>query len=126
MPQNPIYGTWPASGEIDLFESRGNRNLRDPFNGNQHVGVEQFGSTMHFGPRWDVNGWPTAHYTNNTAPGVGFNSAFHNYRLRWTDSAIQFFIDGHMTGSVDAGDGFWYRDPQFQNSGLPNVKKKLK
>lgn len=25
-----------------------------------------------------------------------------------------------MIGSVDAGDGFWYRDPQFKNSGLPN------
>lgn len=51
------------SGEIDLMESRGNRDLRDPNRGNEHVGVEQFGSTMHFGPRWDINGWPTAHYT---------------------------------------------------------------
>lgn len=24
MPENDVYGTWPASGEIDLAESRGN------------------------------------------------------------------------------------------------------
>jgi hypothetical protein len=42
------------------MEQRGNRNL---FNGATNVGVEQTGSTMHFGPQWDVNGWPTAHHT---------------------------------------------------------------
>lgn len=24
MPESDVYGTWPASGEIDLAESRGN------------------------------------------------------------------------------------------------------
>ena len=29
-----------------------------------------------------------------------------------------------MIGSVDAGNGFWDRDPQFKNSGLPNPWEK--
>lgn len=36
------------------MEQRGNRNLVDPNQGNRNVGVEQTGSTMHFGPQWDV------------------------------------------------------------------------
>lgn len=63
MPFNDTYGGWPRSGEIDLMEQRGNRNYRNPNQNNIHVGVEQTGSTMHFGPQWDINGWPTAHYT---------------------------------------------------------------
>ncbi len=46
--QSSVYGGWPASGEIDLLEQRSNRQL---YSGNTNVGVEQAGSTMHFGPR---------------------------------------------------------------------------
>jgi beta-glucanase (GH16 family) len=38
MPQNNKYGGWPMSGEIDIMESRGNRNLEE--NG-KNIGVEQ-------------------------------------------------------------------------------------
>lgn len=38
MPKYNLYGTWPASGEIDLMESRGNAPVHD------------FGTTLHFGP----------------------------------------------------------------------------
>jgi beta-glucanase (GH16 family) len=98
---NNSLAAWPRSGEIDLMELRGNRNLRDPNNGNIHVGVEQAASTMHFGPAWNVNAWPTAHYSQNRSPG--FNVGYHVYRLRWTDSYIQFFIDGVSIGTVNAG-----------------------
>ena len=35
---------WPRSGEIDIVESRGNRNLK--INGG-NIGVQQMGSTLH-------------------------------------------------------------------------------
>lgn len=38
MPQESAYGDWPMSGEIDIMESRGNRNMRI---GGNHIGVEQ-------------------------------------------------------------------------------------
>lgn len=43
MPKASVYGGWPQSGEIDITEIRGNRQL---YNGNVNVGVEQAGSTM--------------------------------------------------------------------------------
>lgn len=52
LPSRNAYGTWPASGEIDLVEARGNRRL---FSGNTNVGTEQVGNTLHYGPRYDVS-----------------------------------------------------------------------
>lgn len=114
MPRQSVYGEWPRSGEIDLMELRGNRNL---FNGNTNVGVEQTGSTMHFGPYWNVNGWPTTHYTRNRVPG--FDANFHLYKLVWGPNQIQFLVDNEIIGTVNAGNGFWERGG-FQNSGHPN------
>lgn len=114
LPSRNVYGTWPASGEIDLVEARGNRRL---FAGNTNVGTEQVGSTMHFGPRWDVNGWQTAHFERNRRPA--YSDGFHTYKMVWTQSGIQFSIDNIVVGNVNAGEGFWKRG-NFQNSGLPN------
>lgn len=114
LPKNSVYGMWPRSGEIDLLEARGNRKL---YAGNTHVGTEQGGSTMHFGPRWDHNGWPTAHATKNHNPG--YDSAFHNYKLVWTPTQIQFFYDNQHVLTVNADQGFWKRG-HFEHSGLPN------
>lgn len=105
MPRYSVYGGWPTSGEIDLMESRGNRGL---FNGDINVGVEQAGSTMHFGPTpGGGSAWPTAHFTRNQVPG--YNAGFHVYRLEWTPTGIRFLIDGNLVGTVDAGRGFFER-----------------
>ena len=43
LPKDGAYGTWPASGEIDIMESRGNAP------GYPGGGVNAFGSTLHWG-----------------------------------------------------------------------------
>lgn len=61
LPANTtIYGNWPAGGEIDIVEIRANKNYTDGNNISQ--GVDRFGSTMHFGPRWPHNRWDLAHW----------------------------------------------------------------
>lgn len=114
MPRFSVYGEWPASGEIDVMEGRGNRNL---FDGATNVGSEQAGSTIHFGPRWDFNGWPTSHNTRNRVPG--WSAGFHTYRLEWTTSGLRFLYDNELVLYIPVGSGFWERGG-FQNSGLPN------
>jgi beta-glucanase (GH16 family) len=55
LPLREAYGAWPSSGEIDIMESRGNRKLTvDGVN----IGVEQTGSTLHYGVDYFTNGWP--------------------------------------------------------------------
>lgn len=115
LPTKYVYGGWPRSGEIDLVESRGNRKL---FSDRTNVGSEQIGSTLHFGPKTDINGWTTAHYVKNLVPG--FDEDFHVYKLVWTPEKIQFFVDEGVVGVVKAGNGFWKRG-NFSGSGLPNL-----
>lgn len=115
MPKNSVYGEWPRSGEIDLMELRGNRQL---FSGNTNVGNEHAGSTIHFGPSQSVkNQWPLHHYSKNRSPG--FNENFNVYRLVWTPNLLQFLINGEIVGTVEAGSGFWNAG-NFAGSGLPN------
>uniref|UniRef100_A0A8W7Q572 GH16 domain-containing protein n=1 Tax=Anopheles coluzzii TaxID=1518534 RepID=A0A8W7Q572_ANOCL len=95
------------SGEIDLLESRGNMDYRGS-NG-VHIGTEQFGSTLHFGPNPSLNGWESTVAYKNTAAGQGWNTGFHNYQLTWTPDYIRFSVDNQVVTQIDAGTGFWNR-----------------
>lgn len=53
LPKQEKYGLWPASGEIDIVESRGNANLRD--NTGKPIGNNWMGSTLHWGPFFAAN-----------------------------------------------------------------------
>lgn len=107
LPTNREYGDWPRSGEIDLVESRGNREYRN--DKGEHIGVEHFGSTLHFGPRWDQNAYWAATFSSRSTPGDGFDNGFHRFILEWTPECIVFCVDGHEIGKVPVENGFWSR-----------------
>ncbi|XP_041475277.1 beta-1,3-glucan-binding protein-like isoform X3 [Lytechinus variegatus] len=104
LPTRNAYGNWPASGEIDLVESRGNADMKY---GEVSAGVDQMGSTMHWGPFWPLNGYPKTHATKNLPDGQTFGSGFHKYVLDWTMDSMKFFVDDEEILSVDPGSGFW-------------------
>lgn len=107
LPTERKYGDWPRSGEIDLIESRGNRQYK---NGEgKHIGVEHFGSTLHFGPLWNQNGYWSSTFSKHSTPGNGFNNGFHRFLMEWTPECITFCVDGQEVGSIPFGDGFWAR-----------------
>lgn len=84
LPQKNQYGTWPASGEIDLLESRGNADLKD--GDKSHIGVEQVSQTLHYGPYHPLNGWEKTHFLTNSTKGKGYDLDFHTYEVEWTPS----------------------------------------
>jgi hypothetical protein len=81
LPRYNEYGSWPASGEIDLSESRGNRNLT--VNG-LNIGTELTSTTLHFGPYWSASGWQKAHFERRSEPEQGFDQDFHRFQMEWT------------------------------------------
>lgn len=113
LPTDNVYGEWPRSGEIDFIEGRGNTQYLN--NDGQHIGVEHFGSTVHFGPRWDQNGYSTALFSVRSKPGDGFNNGFHRYMMEWSPECILFCIDGREAGRIDVGNGFWARGENIFN-----------
>ncbi|KAK4550770.1 hypothetical protein LTR36_000349 [Oleoguttula mirabilis] len=89
LPVNSTYGPWPASGEIDIMESRGN-NYTYPQGGNDIVS-----STLHWGPSSNEDGW----YQNNvkrTALHTTYTAGFHTYGLEWSEKYIFSYIDTRL------------------------------
>lgn len=76
MPESPVYGGWPVSGEIDILEN----------NGNSPTNVQ---GTLHYGSPGNDN------YATQvlTLPG-GSVTNFHNYVLEWSTNAVLWFVDG--------------------------------
>lgn len=105
LPKTNVYGGWPSSGEIDLLESRGNRELVNE--DSEQVGVNQVMSTLHFGPSWDANAWEKAHFVKSSE--TGFNEDFHIYKLVWDERGFEFLVDDEIIGDVEvpADSSFW-------------------
>jgi len=102
LPVDSAYGGWPASGEIDIMESRGN-DASCSVGGNN-----VFASTLHWGPAYDANGYEQTHeeYTHPTS----LADDFHIYGLIWTKDRIATYIDteDNIVLDVDTStQGFW-------------------
>ncbi|XP_053672077.1 uncharacterized protein LOC128722392 [Anopheles nili] len=109
LPKVNAYGRWPASGEIDLLESKGNREL---IKNGINVGIEQVSSTLKFGP--DVahgSGYGAlgTSFTRNSESGKGYHTGFHRYQMEWTPDHVTFSINDIETGTVKVGTGFWQK-----------------
>jgi beta-glucanase (GH16 family) len=77
LSSDNAYGTWPASGEIDIME---------------HVGFDlnRIHSSIHTSAYNHTRG--TQRTASKVTPGV--STGFHIYRVDWTPYAIRGFIDG--------------------------------
>ena len=101
LPTDNQYGNWPASGEIDIMESRGNPPSYAA------GGYDSFGSTLHFGPVATENGFENAHAVMHT--GEDLTSDFHVYGLLWNESYIGTYLDDESNPvlSLPISESFW-------------------
>ncbi|XP_055641211.1 beta-1,3-glucan-binding protein-like [Toxorhynchites rutilus septentrionalis] len=106
LPKRNAYGTWPASGEIDLMEGRGNEDFTV---NDVQIGTAQVGQTLHFGPNPSNNGWNTATGTKNAPAGAEFNKDFNTFGFTWTPDNMTVTVNGEATQTFEAGEGFWKR-----------------
>ena len=89
LPTDNAYGTWAASGEIDIMEAIN----ADP--------AEITGS-LHFGGEWPRHKYLNGHYTatSNEQP-VDFSEDFHVYAIEWTPYEFRWYVDGNLYASQD-------------------------
>jgi beta-glucanase (GH16 family) len=78
----PRTASWPAGGEIDIMEARGDR----PY------GVS---SALHWG--WDQASHQ--HVANWYENGANFQADYHDYAVEWEVGTVRFYVDGveHFT-----------------------------
>jgi len=111
LPRFNYYGTWPASGEIDILEGRGNGiNYPDG-------GYNTASSALHWAPffpsRYQLTMGQVSLPADVNAP------TWHNFTLEWEDTFIKTYVDDRVILHVDmASQSFWQRGgwgPEFNN-----------
>ncbi|KAL3274997.1 hypothetical protein HHI36_019770 [Cryptolaemus montrouzieri] len=108
MPQDSKYGGWPRSGEIDILESRGNKNLV-AWGGN--IGTQLAFSTLHWGKSPGENKFQKTHYEKRR--NDGYDSDYHKYMVEWTPDYIAFKIDDQEIGRIAPPAGGFYQFGQL-------------
>ena len=81
LPDDDTYGTWAASGEIDVMEARG----RIP-------GASS--GAIHFGGTWPANTYLDGGYV--FPEGQTIDSDYHMYSLVWEEDMLKWYVDGNL------------------------------
>ena len=102
LPTDNQYGNWPASGEVDIMESRGNPPSYEA------GGYDSYGSTLHWGLDFSQNMFLLTHATKS---GVNLAEDFHTYGLLWNETYIGTYLDeeSNTVLSVQINESFWER-----------------
>lgn len=90
LPVEDTYGPWPASGEIDIVESRGNNYSYTARGGSQIAS-----STIHWGPDSENDAWWRT-YGQKKAFLSSYADQFHTYGLEWTPKYLYAYIDSRL------------------------------
>jgi len=80
LPQDSAYGTWAASGEIDIVEARNPGST----GGNTIYG------TLHYGGQSPNNVYSGEQY----AVATDVTTDFHVFALEWDEAEIRWYVDG--------------------------------
>lgn len=89
LPVNNTYGSWPASGEIDIAESRGN-NYTYAQGGNNIIS-----SSLHWGPDPADDAWWRTNVKRN-ALHTTYAAKEHMFGLEWSQKYIFTYIDSRL------------------------------
>lgn len=115
LPVKETYGAWPASGEIDILEARGNNHSY----GKNYLGNNVASSTLHWGPDTKDDSYLQTSSSLN-APHAEYGDAFHLYGVEWTEDYIYTYIDTQLLQVlyVPFNERFWLKGnypPATQN-----------
>ncbi|MCR5255977.1 MAG: glycoside hydrolase family 16 protein [Acetatifactor sp.] len=83
-----IYGTWAASGELDIMEAMGRLHGK-------------IGGTAHYGKIWPENVYSTADF--NFPEGTDITD-YHTYSMEWTPEFIKWYVDDQCYSTLQK----WY------------------
>lgn len=99
LPTDTVYGGWPLSGEIDIFES-----FQPGVAGPQPTGgANEIHGTLHYGYAWPLNQNSGASYT----PPTNIWEEFHTYIVEWEEGEIRWYVDDVLFAR-NSGNWFTY------------------
>lgn len=120
LPTDNVYGDWPASGEIDIVESRGNDMTYGP------GGSNQVNSALHWGPETDLDMYYKT--THSLSPQrTDFGKSVHTFGLEWTEDHLFTYVDNKLVqiAYVKFNEYFWKRGnfpaKNYNNTALVDI-----
>jgi beta-glucanase (GH16 family) len=101
----PEHMKWPACGEIDIMEHIGRlkKHLLFSLHCKNHNHADK----------------TTIPYTKNVEYSIDFSDDFHIYAMEWTESYIEYFVDGvsyckyNKSDDIDQSPNSWPFDKEF-------------
>lgn len=108
LPTDNKYGTWAASGEIDILEMV-SQAADDP--------NKEIHATLHYGRTWPNNAYSGSTYEFKDSDPT---KEFHTYSLEWADGEMRWYVDDHHWVTQYAS-GWWAQVPD-ENGDLYNVE----
>ncbi|KAK7962885.1 beta-1- 3-glucan-binding protein [Apiospora aurea] len=110
MPVADTYGPWPASGEIDIMEARGN-NYTYAQGGNNIAS-----SALHWGPDPANDAW---FRTNVKRPALHttYSAGFNTFGLEWSQKYLFTYINSRLLQVLYTN----FDQSLFQRGNFPNV-----
>lgn len=110
LPEDSVYGVWPASGEIDMAESRGNKP------GFPGGGYEKIQSSIHMAPVGeDIYASTTGGHPIVPLPFSNAAEEFHTYGMDWTPQSVKIWFDDPIYVTLE-----WkFKKDPFNNFNLP-------
>ena len=102
LPNDDTYGTWAASGELDVMEARG--RLPGATSG-----------TIHFGGQWPANTYIGGDFS--FSDGQTIDSDYHVYSVVWEEDNIKWYVDGKCF--FKATNEQWYSNGAPSNNNAP-------
>lgn len=110
MPVTETYGPWPASGEIDILESRGN-NYTYAQGGNNIVS-----SALHWGPDPANDAWWR---TNNKRQALHttYSAGFNTFGLEWSQKYLFTYVNSRLLQVLYTN----FDEPMWKRGGFPQA-----
>ncbi|MGD8230585.1 family 16 glycosylhydrolase [Vibrio sp. TRT 1302] len=111
LPTDNKYGTWAASGEIDIVEAVNLKAQSDAPATEAGEIENRIHGTLHYGKAWPDN----VHSGIGVTLPDGVNPAddFHTYAIEWEEGEIRWYVDNiHYATQTHAG---WYS--QYKQEG---------
>lgn len=110
LPVNDTYGAWPASGEIDLIESRGN-NHSYSLGGNNVMS-----STLHWGPSPAQDAWWRTN-SKRSALHSTYADGEYTFGLEWSEKYMFTYINSRLMQAIYIN----FDEPMWKRGNFPSV-----